>query len=83
MKMLVINPGSTSTKISVYEDETSLFEENIFHDAPELLKFSNVNKQLPFRRPSYWICSKNTASPLPTSMCSSAAAAAPTRRNPA
>ena len=28
-KILVINPGSTSTKIGVYEDETLLFEETL------------------------------------------------------
>ena len=50
MKLLIINPGSTSTKISVYEDETSLFEESLFHDAPELLKFPTVNGQIPFRK---------------------------------
>ena len=50
MKILVINPGSTSTKISLFEDETSLFEESVFHDAPELLKFPHVNDQVPFRR---------------------------------
>ena len=48
-KLLVINPGSTSTKISLFENETLLFEESIFHDAPELLRFSHVNKQIPFR----------------------------------
>ncbi len=50
MKLLVINPGSTSTKISLYENTTALFEENIFHDAPQLLKYPHVNDQLPFRR---------------------------------
>ena len=50
MKLLIINPGSTSTKISVYEDENKLFEENIFHDAPELLKYPHVNGQIPFRK---------------------------------
>ena len=49
-KLLVINPGSTSTKISLFEDETSLFEESVFHDAPVLLKFPHVNDQVPFRR---------------------------------
>ena len=29
MKILVINPGSTSTKIAVYEDGTPLFISNI------------------------------------------------------
>ncbi|MBQ9306589.1 MAG: butyrate kinase, partial [Clostridia bacterium] len=50
MQILVINPGSTSTKISLYEKSTVRFEENVFHDAPELLRFSHVNDQMPFRK---------------------------------
>ena len=49
LKLLVINPGSTSTKVSLYEGETSLFEKSVFHDAPELLKYPHVNDQMPFR----------------------------------
>ena len=49
MKLLIINPGSTSTKVSLFEDEKLLFEESIFHDAPFLLKFPHVNLQEPFR----------------------------------
>ncbi|MBO7676596.1 MAG: butyrate kinase [Erysipelotrichaceae bacterium] len=49
MKLLIINPGSTSTKVSIYEDENRLCEESIFHDAPELLKYKHVNDQIPFR----------------------------------
>ena len=30
-KLLIINPGSTSTKIGVYEDEKELFEETLRH----------------------------------------------------
>ena len=48
-KMLVINPGSTSTKISVFENETSVLEKSIFHDAPLLLTFAHVNDQVPMR----------------------------------
>lgn len=48
-KILVINPGSTSTKVSLFENRELLFEESIFHDAPELLKYDHVNKQIPFR----------------------------------
>jgi len=47
-KILVINPGSTSTKVSLFEDENLLFEKSLFHDADELLKFSHVNLQMPF-----------------------------------
>ena len=50
MKLLIINPGSTSTKMSVYEDEKKLCEDSVFHDAPELLRFSHVNDQTPFRK---------------------------------
>lgn len=50
MKLLVINPGSTSTKITLYEDRSVVFEENIFHDAPELLRFAHVNDQMDFRK---------------------------------
>ncbi len=50
MKLLVINPGSTSTKLSLFEDDRVLFEENVFHDAPELLMFPTVNDQIPFRK---------------------------------
>ncbi len=49
LKLLVINPGSTSTKVSLYEGETSLFEKSVFHDAPVLLQYSHVNDQMPFR----------------------------------
>ncbi|MBR0137807.1 MAG: butyrate kinase [Erysipelotrichaceae bacterium] len=49
MKLLIINPGSTSTKISLYEDETCLLEDSIFHDAPVLLQFPHVNGQVGFR----------------------------------
>ena len=49
-RILVINPGSTSTKVSVFEDETPVFEENLFHDASVLLRFPHVNDQIPFRR---------------------------------
>ena len=49
MKILVINPGSTSTKLSIYEDDKELFTESVFHDAPVLCKFKHVNDQLEFR----------------------------------
>ena len=42
-RILVINPGSTSTKISVFENEKSVFEQSRFHDAPVLLQYPHVN----------------------------------------
>ena len=35
-KILIINPGSTSTKIGVYEDETQLMEETLRHSTEEI-----------------------------------------------
>ena len=48
-KLLVINPGSTSTKVSLFENETCVFEKSLFHDASVLLEFAHVNDQMPFR----------------------------------
>lgn len=50
MKLLIINPGSTSTKISVFDEYSEVFEESVFHDAPVLLQFPHVNDQVPFRK---------------------------------
>ena len=49
-KMLVINPGSTSTKVSYFENERNVYTQSIFHDAPELLAYPTVNDQIPLRR---------------------------------
>ena len=42
MKILVINPGSTSTKMAVFEDETSVLVRNIVHTPEELAQFDDV-----------------------------------------
>lgn len=49
MKILAINPGSTSTKIAVYDDETSLLVRNIGHTIEELEAFPEVIDQFKFR----------------------------------
>ena len=41
IKTLVINPGSTSTKVGVFEDETLLFEETLRHPTEEIAKYAN------------------------------------------
>lgn len=48
-RLLVINPGSTSTKVSVFDDKNCVFTESVFHDAPVLLQYPTTNDQLPFR----------------------------------
>ena len=50
MKILVINPGSTSTKIAVYENETPVLLRNITHSAEQLAPFGNITEQQDFRR---------------------------------
>ncbi|MCR5731441.1 MAG: butyrate kinase [Sphaerochaetaceae bacterium] len=49
-KLLVINPGSTSTKISLFSERENLFTESVFHDAPELMNYPTANDQLPMRK---------------------------------
>lgn len=50
MKILVINPGSTSTKMAVFEDEKPILLRNITHTAEELAPFGNITEQQDFRR---------------------------------
>ncbi len=47
--ILVINPGSTSTKLAVFEDKNLLFSESVAHSEEELRQFSWVMDQLDFR----------------------------------
>ncbi len=49
-KLLIINPGSTSTKIGVFEDETLLFEETLRHTTEELAGFDLIVDQKDFRK---------------------------------
>jgi len=49
-RILAVNPGSTSTKIAVYDDLHLLFEKNIHHDSAELTRFASIADQFPFRR---------------------------------
>lgn len=49
-RVLVINPGSTSTKVAVYEDETPLFTHTLRHDAAEIARYARVMDQHAFRR---------------------------------
>ena len=49
-KILIINPGSTSTKIGVFEDETLLLEETLRHTTEELAGFNMIVDQKDFRK---------------------------------
>lgn len=49
MKIFIINPGSTSTKFALYEDEKMLWKDGVQHPVEELSQFPNVNLQLNYR----------------------------------
>lgn len=49
-RILVINPGTTSTKIAVFDDHTELYREAVEHTDDELKPFSRAIEQLNFRK---------------------------------
>ena len=49
-RVLAINPGSTSTKIAVYDDSTPLFEKTLRHDPSELQPYPTIIDQYDFRK---------------------------------
>ncbi len=49
-KIFVINPGSTSTKIALYEDERPVWTAGAHHPSDELTTFHHVNEQYEYRR---------------------------------
>lgn len=48
-RVLVVNPGSTSTKIAVFDDRQPLFVADVAHDLQRLRQFSSVMDQFDFR----------------------------------
>ena len=49
-RILVVNTGSTSTKIAVYDSGEKLFEKNLTHTAEEISQYESVMDQTPMRR---------------------------------
>ncbi len=49
MRILVINPGSTSTKIAVFDEEKSVFEKTLRHSTESLSSFTKIIDQYAFR----------------------------------
>ena len=49
-KILAINPGSTSTKISLANDDQPVFVADIAHSRKELSKFKRISDQYHFRK---------------------------------
>ena len=48
-KILSVNPGSTSTKVALYEDERELFTAGIIHSTKEIAVYEKIREQLAFR----------------------------------
>ena len=48
--LLIINPGSTSTKIGVFQDEKELFQETLRHSSDEIAKYDTIFDQMDFRK---------------------------------
>ena len=42
-RIFVINPGSTSTKLSMFENDRCLFTEDTFHDSSVLMTFPTIS----------------------------------------
>jgi butyrate kinase len=49
-RILVINPGSTSTKIGVFDNERSIFEKTLRHDTDKINLFPSIIEQYEFRK---------------------------------
>lgn len=49
-KIFVINPGSTSTKVGLFQGETCLFSKTVEHDAAALKEYATISDQIPYRR---------------------------------
>ena len=50
VRILAINPGSTSTKIAVYQGSEPIFLKNLKHSPEELAKFKKISDQFHFRK---------------------------------
>ncbi len=50
VKSLIINPGSTSTKIGVFEDENLILETTLRHSTEEIAQFATIFDQREFRK---------------------------------
>lgn len=63
-RVLVINPGSTSTKVALFDDEEPTLSETIRHSEEELADFPNITSQYEFREKIILDMLKNNGIPL-------------------
>ena len=50
LKSLIINPGSTSTKVGIFEDETCVMDETLRHSTEEISQYPSIIAQKDFRK---------------------------------
>ena len=50
IRSLIINPGSTSTKIGVFDDETQILDKTLRHSTEEIAQYPNIYSQKDFRK---------------------------------
>lgn len=50
IKSLIINPGSTSTKLGIFEDENMVMDETLRHSTEEIAQFASIIDQMDFRK---------------------------------
>ncbi len=50
MKVFIINPGATSTKVAVYDEEKELARKTVYHDAADLAGFEKIPDQKDYRK---------------------------------
>ncbi|MCQ2558854.1 MAG: butyrate kinase [Oscillospiraceae bacterium] len=48
-RIFVLNPGSTSTKVALFENDTCVYKTCVYHDANKLLTYPTLNDQLNYR----------------------------------
>jgi butyrate kinase len=48
--ILALNPGSTSTKFALYEEDTVVFEKSLSHSFDDMASFEKITDQLDFRK---------------------------------
>ena len=78
-KLLIVNPGSTSTKVAVFNDKEQVFKKNIKHSVEDLAKFDHIADQFSYRKDMILNELKTKASISTVSALSSAAAVCFTR----
>ena len=45
-RVFVVNPGSTSTKVALFENMKCVISRSVFHDSSRLMEYDNINDQL-------------------------------------